>query len=300
MAPDAIDLAAAGRPREIEEATNRYIVHPLSRRIARIALARGISPDALSIAGAGLAGIAALVFVIAPWPANALVGFALLVATHVFDGADGLVARASKRASLRGASIDGFCDAFTLVVTYVALTILSFDSAGLWIAPLVAVAVASNIVHANGYEGRRGVYMHWVHGKPWLAYTTSAGNTDAGRGSDNAITLLQRLFAAYYARTAYETPALRARMTELVAAGGATAAEARVLYARYRQPVVRAFSLLGQNHKTLAIGAFTLAAMPASFFVYVVTVLNVLLILFVLYQRRQDAALMTALDRIER
>src|SRR5437588_341436 len=86
-----------GRPAEIEEWSNRRLIHPLSRALASLLIPTGVSPNAVSAMGAGWAAAAACAFVLVPWPASALVGFACLLAWHVFDGADGDLARRTGR-----------------------------------------------------------------------------------------------------------------------------------------------------------------------------------------------------------
>ena len=75
-----------------------------------LALARGISANAVSVAGLGLGGLAALAY--AQWNswALALVGLVLSVGWLIADGLDGMVARATKTASPLGRMLDGLCD----------------------------------------------------------------------------------------------------------------------------------------------------------------------------------------------
>jgi phosphatidylglycerophosphate synthase len=292
----AVDLAAAGRPREIEEWSNLFVVHPLSRRLAHACVRLGIGANAVSMTGAAMAVAAGACFYALAWPLGPLAGFALLVAGHVFDGADGLVARATNSVSLTGAAIDGICDSVSLVAGYAALGLLAFEQAGFAALPVCAVALVSNIAHANTYEGRRGAYMKWVYGRQLGG--TDAGTARPARGG--LLGLLRGIYSRYFGVVPYDRPRVSRRMRLLTSRGGAPAEQARAIYAHAKRPQLRLYSVLGQNHKTVAIAVFMLLGAPLFFFVYVATLLNAALIVLVARQWfRNDVALAARLKAVE-
>ncbi len=67
---------APGRPAEIEEWSNRRLVHPLSRALVGALIPTGIAPNAVSALGTVMAALAGSAFVLLPWPAEAGVGAA--------------------------------------------------------------------------------------------------------------------------------------------------------------------------------------------------------------------------------
>ncbi len=56
-------------------------------------------------------------------PLFAVLGFALMFMWHVFDGADGQLARATQNFSEIGKVIDGVCDYVTFISVYVGLSL---------------------------------------------------------------------------------------------------------------------------------------------------------------------------------
>ena len=83
---EALDLAAARRPREIEGLTNLYFIHPASQALIPLFYRLGVSPNAVSALGALAAVSGAACFVFMPWPWSAVAGFALLVCRHILRG----------------------------------------------------------------------------------------------------------------------------------------------------------------------------------------------------------------------
>src|SRR5665647_1552446 len=115
---------APGRPLEIEEWTNRRIVHVLSRMLVDRLEPTGVSPNMVSVLGAAMAAAAGASFLLLPWPAAAFAGLVFGVAWHVFDGADGQLARRTGRASPNGELVDGICDHVGQTAVYLSLAIV--------------------------------------------------------------------------------------------------------------------------------------------------------------------------------
>jgi len=99
------------RPHELEDPLNRWLYHPLSWQLARLWARTPITPNQVSVLGAG-AVVAAGVCYAAPlwggpaWPLSAACGMALHLAWHVIDGSDGDLARMTGKSSPRGEMID--------------------------------------------------------------------------------------------------------------------------------------------------------------------------------------------------
>ena len=57
----------AVRPPELQDPLNRYVYHPLSRRIAHVLAPTGLSPHAVSVAGTLVVWAAAWSYARLPW-----------------------------------------------------------------------------------------------------------------------------------------------------------------------------------------------------------------------------------------
>src|SRR3954471_18230839 len=86
---------AIKRTIEIEEFTNRYVIHPISGWLVPLFHQRDIHPNTVSLAGAVSGAIAAVCYYNYEHTAAAVAGFLFMLGWHVFDGADGQLARLS-------------------------------------------------------------------------------------------------------------------------------------------------------------------------------------------------------------
>src|SRR5450432_3658230 len=79
----AAPVAAPGRPREIEEATNRHLVHPVSRKVVDLLMKTAATPNQVSVASVFAAGAGAFCYAQLAWPWGAFAGLACFFAWHV-------------------------------------------------------------------------------------------------------------------------------------------------------------------------------------------------------------------------
>lgn len=278
VAPGPADPASAagyGRPKMIEDASNRLFIHPLADGVARLAIARGISANVLSFLGLGFGLLAAMLYGFLPRPLFVLGALAAMVLWHVLDGADGKVARATGTASAFGRLMDGICDHLVFGAVYAAfvvnLLVAGSDVSVLWLA---IAAALSHALQAAAYEERRQKYQRrragrsrdgvhekllLVHGKrSFLAALYDKGQkllAGPDSGLDEALERLR------------EAPDGAARAVTIV---DRTA------------PMVRAWGILNANKRTLLITVFAFLGEPATYFLLEVTVFNIVLLFLIL------------------
>lgn len=289
------DASAAPRPSrspELQDAFNRLLYHPLAARLARLLLPSAISPNAVSIAGMVTVWTAAAAYVGLAWPAGALLGFALHMAWHVVDGADGDLARLRGGGSPHGELIDGLCDYGGHAVLYVALAALLDDGIGGWAWALAALAGASHMVQTNHAESQRRAYLWWIHGVPWIKHAGDTGHAIfAGRG------WFSRTFGPL-TRTYLGAASM---MTPHIGRIDAAMERDRPCALRLTRRATRRSLLLqkwlGPNPRTILLGLSMVATgSPLWFFLAELIPLNLLLLYSVLHHRRMGARLLRALS----
>lgn len=268
----------AGRIRELEDPLNRYFYHPLARRLARRLQPTGISPNAVSVAGALLVWAAAWAYASLDWPTGALLGLALHMTWHVLDGADGDLARLTGKSSPTGELVDGLCDYGAHVVLYVVLAAIVDDQVGGWAWVLAVMAGASHMVQTNHAESQRRSYMWWVYGVPWLKHAQAGGHEVFRKRS-----WFSRTFAGL-ARTYLRAASLMAPWSAQLDARVDAAAGDPQQMAQIRSLVRQSWrlsliyeKLVGPNPRTIILGACMLIGSPLWYFLAEAVLLNLVL-----------------------
>ena len=284
------------RPLEVEEGLNRYFIHPMSRALVRLLIPTGISPNMVSVLGVVMAALASAAYALMAWPWNAFTGFVFHIAWHVFDGADGDLARRTGRSSANGEIVDGVCDHLSHLIVYVVLALILQQAMGAWAWPLAVAALTSRALQATGYETIRRNYRRWSYGVNWL-------RQELPRVAEEPDTLWRRIstpLADAYLNiskvSSADDTAVEAAMTRIVGGGGPEATAARTLYRERQRPMVRQAFWLSTNYETLAIFLSMLAGSPVYFLVFQITVLNLVLAQVVLTQARSYRSMLAELD----
>ena len=269
--PDKSDITPPKRPRELEDALNYYLYHPLAWRLARALSHTPITPNMVSVLG-GLCVVAAGVCYAQPgWPVPALIGLLLHMGWHVVDGADGDLARITGRASPFGEMIDGICDYASHVVVYFILGWLLARNIGWPAYVLMWAAGFSHIAQANHVEVQRRSYQWWVYDKPWLRQTRAEADAATRAGVMGAL-------VSAYMNVAARIAGSTARIDDAVAT--ATPAQREALRQQARAEGRRLLPMLmwlGPNPRTIVLGISMLLGSPLWFFLWQVVVLNLLL-----------------------
>ncbi|MFN3387543.1 MAG: CDP-alcohol phosphatidyltransferase family protein [Allosphingosinicella sp.] len=277
---------------------NRRIYHPLARLLARALVPTPVTPNMVSVAGGLLVALAGIFYTQLSWPASALLGFAAHALWHVVDGADGMLARLTGRASPIGELVDGVCDYASHMFLYTLLAVMLAETIGLWAYPLVLFAGLSRIAQANHAESQRRIYLWRVAGVPWLKQSLAGGSEavpDQG--------LFARLFAPVgrlYVALAGTAGAVSAEIDAAVArlsGDPASEARARTLCREAGRDTVAIHRWMGANPRTVLLGLSMATGTSLWYFLLEVTFFNAFLIWSIARQRRSDLALAAELAR---
>jgi len=293
----ATSAAYLQRPRELQDWLNHYCYHPLAWRLAQWLAPLPVTPNMVSILGGCLVVMAGIFYVQSTSPAATLIGLLLHMSWHVADGADGDLARLTRRSSPYGEMIDGLCDYASHAILYIMLGLALQVQIGAiaWLPTLAAGF--SRIAQANYYEVQRRQYQWWAHGVPWLRQSGQERSDDAPR------TLLARMGQAYLALAARLSPDPRRVDCALTEAEAGAAippgqlAPIRDLVRHHARCLLPPTPLLGANWRTIMLGLSMLAGSPLYYFLYEALILNGLLAISVLRSKRQVQALERKIDQ---
>lgn len=226
----------AARPAEIEDQTNRFVIHRISAALLAPAIRLGLHPNLVSLAGLGFAGLAGTAFYHWHQPVAVLIGFVMMCAWHVCDGLDGQLARATNRSSAFGRVVDGVCDylAFFAVLIPVAV---SFPDWGPKLT-LCLTAGGAHALQAMWFEGEREAWKRRARGEFVSKARASTGHwIEAGHNA------MERLLGSG-----------DRDIDPVLAANPAV----RSGYFAATAPLLRALGPVGANGRTIALPIFCL------------------------------------------
>ncbi len=269
------------RTLEIEEITNLYLIHPLAGRLVPIFARLHVTPNAVSILGL-LFGILAAFAYYRYWdPRFAIAGFALMIAWHVMDGADGQLARYTQTYSYFGKILDGIADHVTFVAVYAALAISSSHRLGNGVYLLVASSAVCHAIQSASYETERQEYETLGWGKqPQDPPPRNGEARDRGGpgGIRWALDFLHRLFFFGLSfPTASINRKFRGTMAEALQNDPGKGHLVRQIYRETLAPQIRSWSVLSANYRTLGIFIAALFQAPELYFGFEIVGFSVLL-----------------------
>ena len=287
------------RPLEIEEPLNRYLVHPTARALVTLLIPTGISPNAVSALSVVMMSLACACYALLPWPQGAFAGLVFHFLWHVFDGADGDLARRTGRSSPIGEIVDGVCDHLSHLILYLTLGFLLAAQVGPWGWALTVVSAASRAFQAVCYETQRRTYRRWVYGVNWIRQDLQKAEAQARAGGASRIGV--RLAAIYLGMSGWvraDDSRVEAALGRILPDGGAQAAQARALCQAEVRPLVKRASALSTNWETIGVFLTILAGSPVWFLVFQATVINAVMAACVIGQRLRYARLAQRLDAL--
>jgi len=278
-----------GRPVAVEEMSNRYFIHPLSGIVERFAIKWRISANMLSFMGLAAGLFGGVFYYYQDYRPFILAAFLSMITWHIFDGADGRVARATGTSSAFGRVIDGICDHLVFGAVYFAFVfylLRTGHSPTIWFWALAAAA--SHALQAAGYEERRQNYQRRIKGvsRASVNEKLTAGTTQTSRLAqiyDKAQMLISR-----------PDNQLDNTLEALKAQGQDGLANHTI---SRTANIVRAWALLNANNRTLMLAVFAVFGAPALYFVYEVVFLNIVLIGLMAYERSAEAKIIRTLPR---
>ncbi|MDX1740815.1 MAG: CDP-alcohol phosphatidyltransferase family protein [Rhodothermales bacterium] len=295
------DPAQVKRTREIESVSNLYFIHPISRRFVTMFARLGMKPNTVSALGI-IFGVtaAAAYFQYQDWR-MCVVGFLSMIMWHVMDGADGQLARLTGQTSELGRVMDGLCDHVTVALVYLSLAVAGSLEDGLWIAGAAVAAGISHVGQSSAYEFQRQMYDYWVHGKESARFVSLDEQRSIVEREEGIASVFARFYLLYLwiqsRMTAFDE-VLDRQLHRLVASGDPDRSRARDLYRSVNVPMMRRWSLMSNNPRTVAIFLACLVGSPVLYFLLELTVMNVLLAVLVSTQRRRHASLRLRLEEI--
>ncbi|WP_419730473.1 CDP-alcohol phosphatidyltransferase family protein [Lichenicola sp.] len=292
------DAEPIKRTSEIEEATNLHVIHPISSwlvpRFARL----HVHPNAVSVAGMVSGAAAGIAYYHYHDRRYAILGFVLMILWHVMDGADGQLARLTRLQSPTGKVLDGICDYVTFVSVYAGLALALRHDHGAWIWAVIVIAGVCHAVQAAAYEVQRQDYNFWGWGRQsaeLLDLETRPLDRSQAPLRTRIAERLHRIYARVQVLAIGANGASRSRLATMIETQPERAASIRALYRSSFAPVVRQWSVMSANYRTIGIFLFAFLQIPLGYFLLEIFGLSAILAILV---SRQPARYAAFFDRL--
>ena len=279
------------RTTEIEEITNLYFIHPLASRLVPFFAQLRFTPNAVSVTGMLFGILSAFAYFRYSDVRFAITGFALMIAWHVMDGADGQLARLTQTYSYFGKVLDGISDNVTFLAVYTALAISLSHEYGDWMYALVALSAVCHAIQSASYEAQRQEYEYLGWGrKPQEPPPRDSPERD-GDGPPVIRWLFDFLHRLFFGRLSFPTAGITRKFREtMTAALQRQPGHAALIRQRYREtlaPQLRSWSILSANYRTLGIFIAALFKTPEYYFGFEIIGFSAALAVLI---RRQSAS----------
>ena len=289
------------RTSEIEEITNLYLIHPVASRLTPSLARLGITPNAVSLAGMAFGIMAGLAYYHFRDRAFVIVGFLLMVAWHIMDGADGQLARLTNAQSQLGKILDGICDYVVFIAVYCGLGAALSDETGGWVWLLVIVSGLCHSAQSAAYELQRQDYNYWGWDRKSAELLAPDALPAAGAGPVAwLMALIYRLYVVGQLQMAGVAMEFRKKLGAILAAQPLLAADIRDRYRATFAPSVFRWSIMSANYRTLGIFIAALAGRPLYYFWFEIVGMSLLTLLLIAGQRLRYRRFIAAIESCSR
>lgn len=267
---------------DTEEPIDIYFYRPIGYRWALLFQKLGVSPNAVTIASIFLGVGAGICFYFDNiW--ISLLGIFLLVWANSYDSADGQLARMTKQFSALGRVLDGFAGNLWFASIYIAISFRLYPEWGLGIWALAIITGIFHSKQAAMADYYRNVHLLFLKGKSGSELDNSSELTKKydeltwGKNFWSKIVLF--FYRNYTIGQENSSPYLQELFTLIKEKFGEVAPEIfRQDYREKSLPLMKYTNILSFNTRAIALFVSILIGLPWVYFVFELTVLNILLI----------------------
>lgn len=278
-------LQATLKSADTEEWIDLLFYRPIGYRWALLFQKLGVSPNAITIASIFLGVAAGVLFYYNDLLLN-VVGMCLLVWANMYDSADGQLARMTGQKSELGRILDGVSGDFWFISIYVALCLRLTPEWGYWIWILAAIAGFSHSKQAAMADYYRNIHLFFLKGKSGSELDNSAQQKENFRSLSWKGNWVKKTFLWFYTNYTQSqeqlSPAFQCFFKALREKYGETSPqEIRTRFRMGSLPLMKYTNILSFNTRVIVLFISLLIDMPWIYFVFELTVLNILLVYMV-------------------
>lgn len=281
---------------DTEETFDLIFYRPIGYAWACLAKKLGITPNAITIASIFIGVGAGIMFYFNDIWMN-VIGIFLLIWANSFDSADGQLARMTKQYSRIGRILDGLCGDLWFLSIYFAICFRTnatndFFSPMPWL--IWTIAIIAGLFHAQQAsmaDYYRNFHLYFLKGEEGSELDSSAQLKEKLSQLSWSKNFFQKIVLFFYTNYTANQERLTPWMQRLRKAmaqkwNGVPSQEFRDAFRAKSLPMMKYTNMLSFNTRTFALFAALLIQMPWLYFVFELTVLNIMLIYMVCCHER--------------
>ena len=285
---------------DTEEWIDLVFYRPIGFRWALFFQKLGVTPNAVTIASIFLGVAAGVMFYFQSLSLN-IIGMLLLVWANSYDSADGQLARLTGQKSELGRILDGVSGDCWFVSIYVAICLRLMPE---WNWTIFLVAFWAGYFHSKQAamaDYYRNIHLFFLKGKQGSELDNSRQQRVIYERLSWKDDFIKKLFQFFYMNyTAGQerfTPCFQRFFTALKEkyADGVAPVEVRNLFRQKSLPLMKYTNILSFNTRVIVLFVSLFVNMPWIYFVFELTVLNVLLIYMVWAHEKMSREMMNVL-----
>lgn len=280
------DILEARKASEVDDFIDKHVLEPIAMVFSHLFIMLGLTPNMVTILSLIVGVIGGFLFYSQNFALN-LLGIFLYFISAVFDTSDGQVARLTNHKSPVGRFLDGFCDTIVASSSYIALglklmkTNIPFTSIqfGYWIWIIV--------FYCGLFAHRKQCMMADYYRNLHLFFLKNKNGSELDRSknikvNDNDSFIMRFYHSSYKRYTANQeknSPKLQILLNKIEENGNTVPKEMRTMFLNASSKYIKYTALLTFNLRTIALFVGVLFNLNFYFFVFVITVMEIMRII---------------------
>lgn len=272
---------------DTEETLDLWFYRPIGYAWALLFRWLGIPPNPVTIASIFIGIAAGVLFGYSNLCYN-ITGMVLLVIANSLDSADGQLARMTNNKSRLGRILDGLCGNLWFVTIYIALCI-RMQNEGMpgWIWVLGAAAGACHIQQASMSDYYRNIHLFFIKGKEGSEVDRAGILIKEFKGMSWSKQFINKVMLAFYINYTNQqeklSPGLQQLLTYIREHFGENIPQwLRDGFRAKSRPLMKYTNMLTFNTRVIALFVSLFLHRPWLYFVFELTVLNIMLVYMIL------------------
>jgi len=267
---------------DTEEPIDIYFYRPIGYQWALFFNKLGVSPNAITVAAIFIGIAAGICYYFESIPIN-VIGMLLLIWANSYDSADGQLARMTGQKSQLGRILDGTCGDIWFITIYAAICLRLTPEWNIWIWILGAVTGFFHSKQAGMADYYRNIHLLFLKGKSGSELSYSPILKESYKNLSWKKDFIYKLFEWFYINYTVGQEQLSPKFQKMMDIirekyGGEAPEWFRKSFREKSLPLMKYTNMLSFNTRIIALFISLFINMPWLYFVFEMTVLNIMLI----------------------